>query len=66
MLTIPLQKHTNGSVLAFKGGKCVAHWPSFHDNKPDYRYKYVTLNGYRYRIEWNKTIDTETKEITSC
>ena len=67
-LTVTLQKHVNGSVLAFKGANCVAHWPSFHSNKPDYRHKHVILNCYRYGIVWNKTKATHLHEIkgTSC
>ena len=66
MLTITLQKHVNGSVLAFEGAKCVACWPNFHSSKPDYRHKSVMLNCYHYRIEWNKTIATGIKEIKQC
>lgn len=63
MITIKLQKHKNGSVLAFKNGKCCAHWPNFHSKKPDYRHKHVMLNCYRYKIEWDKTIATDIQEI---
>jgi hypothetical protein len=66
MLTITLQKHVNGSVLAFKGANCVATWPSFHSNKPDYRHKSVMLNCYRYQIKWDKTLATEIREIQPC
>jgi len=63
MLTITLQKHKNGSILAFKNGVCCATWSSFLSKKPDYRYKYVTLNCYRYKIQWNKAITADIYEI---
>ena len=66
MLTITLQKQINGAVLAFKGSDCVACWSSFHSNKPDYRYKHVILNCYRYKVDWDKTIGIEIKEIKPC
>lgn len=63
MITITLQKHKNGSVLGFKGGNCCAHWPNFHSRKPDYRHKYIMLNCYRYKVQWDRTIATDTHEI---
>jgi hypothetical protein len=65
LLTIKLQKHENGSVLAFKNGKCCANWPSYKSKKPDFRNRYVMMNCYRYKIEWDKTIATGVHEITN-
>jgi len=62
-LSIKLQKHKNGAVLAFKGDRVVAYWSAFDSDKPDYRNIYAMLNCYRYKIEWDKTLATGIYEI---
>lgn len=32
----------------------LCYWPPYTSNKPDYRNKYVNINGNRYKIEWVK------------
>ena len=52
LITLIAIKTKTGTVDIFKNGKLFTTFPSWHSGKPDCRYKYITLNCYRYRIEW--------------
>lgn len=58
MQTVKLYKSQKPgkAVIAFSpdGSGELCYWPPYASNKPDYRHKYVTINCYRYKIEWIK------------
>ena len=53
-----LRKLSNGSVqvsLKFKEEyRKFCYFDKGDSNKPDYRHKYVTINGFKYHIMWDK------------
>jgi hypothetical protein len=56
MLQINLKKMPDGSVVATRSdtNDFVVRWDVQYSGKPDYRYKYVMLNCYKYKINWVK------------
>jgi hypothetical protein len=54
LIMLYAKKAENGAVDIFKSpnGELYATFPSWHSGKPDKRFKYLTLNCYRWRLEW--------------
>lgn len=58
MLTIIARKHLDGSVIILNNDETVkAVFPWWHKSKPDYRFKYLMLNCYKYKIDWDMEAD---------
>ena len=53
LITLTATKLPNGAVrITNPDGAVKLTIPADHSSKPDRRYKYITLNCYRWRLEW--------------
>ena len=52
MKTIKAIKYKSGAVVAIMPDGQKVFWPPYSTGKPDYRFRMVTVNCYRYRLEW--------------
>ena len=52
MKTIKAVKANDGSVMAWLADGSSIFWPAHLTIKPDYRFRMVTINCHRYRLEW--------------
>jgi hypothetical protein len=52
MITIKAVKGKGGAVAAWLSDGSPVYWPAHYSNKPDYRFKFVTVNCCRYRLDW--------------
>lgn len=55
MLTVYGRKTRLKTVIIYRDKECKNIFVIFNNlqiNKPDYRNKYVTLNCYRWKLEW--------------
>ena len=53
LLTVFCKKQDDGSVTVYRDtGEVFCVIDRYNNSKPDRRFKYMTLNCYRWRIRW--------------
>lgn len=50
--TLKAFKTSLGSVIIYGGGKQLAFYPPEYTNKPTKRSKHITLNCFKFKLEW--------------
>lgn len=51
-VSIKAVKGRDGSVMAWTPSGESVYWSAEYSNRPDYRFRYATVNCMRYRLEW--------------